>query len=163
MAFVRRTRRNSTDSDYFLTMVFSRLFGKQPSAPPPAEELEASEETEESPEADEGVGDAEAPHADDWAARARRVIPGGASTGSKRVETLYGTPDGMPTHFVRAAGCHLVTTEGATLVDCTMALGSVALGYAEPQLTRAVIEALASGSVSGLSPALEVDVAERFC
>jgi glutamate-1-semialdehyde 2,1-aminomutase len=44
-----------------------------------------------------------------------------------------------------------------------MALGSVALGYAEPQLTRAVIETLASGCVSGLSPALEVEVAERFC
>src|SRR5437867_4676883 len=44
-----------------------------------------------------------------------------------------------------------------------MALGSVALGYAEPQLTRAVIEALAHGSVSGLSPTVEVEVAEAFC
>src|SRR5207245_1754057 len=37
------------------------------------------------------------------------------------------------------------------------------LGYAEPQLTRAVIETLAHGSVAGLSPALEVEVAEHFC
>jgi glutamate-1-semialdehyde 2,1-aminomutase len=44
-----------------------------------------------------------------------------------------------------------------------MALGSVALGYGEPQLTRAVIETLASGSVAALSPAIEVEVAERFC
>ena len=64
---------------------------------------------------------------------------------------------------MKAAGCHLITAEGETLVDCTMALGSVALGYAEPRLTRAVIEATASGSVCGLSPALEVEVAERFC
>jgi glutamate-1-semialdehyde 2,1-aminomutase len=44
-----------------------------------------------------------------------------------------------------------------------MALGSVALGYAEPQLTRAVIESLANGSVCGLSPALEVEVAAALC
>jgi glutamate-1-semialdehyde 2,1-aminomutase len=69
----------------------------------------------------------------------------------------------MPTHFSRASGCRVETIDGVMLVDCTMALGSVALGYAEPQLTRAVIEALAHGSVSGLSPALEVEVAERFC
>ena len=70
---------------------------------------------------------------------------------------------GAPTHFIRASGCRVETVDGQQLVDCTMALGSVALGYAEPQLTRAVIEALAHGSVSGLSPALEVDVAAALC
>lgn len=99
----------------------------------------------------------------DWSSRARDVIPGGASTGSKRAGALYGTADGMPTHFVHAAGCHVVTADGDTLLDCTMALGSVALGYAEPQLTRAVIETLAGGAVSGLSHTLEVEVAERLC
>jgi len=99
----------------------------------------------------------------DWAARARRVIPGGASTGSKRAATMYGDPDGGPTHFIQAAGCHVVTADGESLVDTTMALGAVALGYAEPQLTRYVIETLAAGSVSGLSHTLEVEVAERFC
>lgn len=138
-------------------MVFSRLFGKQPTAPAPRDEPEAEPDA-----VDEDVDSAtEVP--EDWAARARRVIPRGASTGSKRLEALYGTADGTPTHFVKAAGCHLVTTDGDTLLDCTMALGSVALGYAEPQLTRAVIEALAHGSVAGLPPALEVEVAERFC
>lgn len=143
-------------------MVFSRIFGKKlppvdatpvldgPTLPAPDYEAVDAEEPEES-------------H-DDWATRARRVLVRGASTGSKRVDALYGTeqPD-APTHFVRASGCRIETVDGASLVDCTMALGSVALGYAEPQLTRAVIEALASGSVSGLSPALEVEVAERFC
>jgi len=143
-------------------MVFSRLFGKQP--PPNAPQSPSSSEEPQDAESNdqEAAGEIdEAPP--DWAARARRVIPGGASTGSKRVDALYGTADGAPTHYVKAAGCHLITTEGETLVDCTMALGSVALGYAEPRLTRAVIEATASGSVSGLSPALEVEVAERFC
>ena len=140
-------------------MVFSRIFGKQKNAPSAAEE---------SAPADEGGGEesdvveAEMP-SEDWHERAVRLIPGGASTGSKRVSALYGTTDGFPTHFVKAAGCHVETTEGQTLVDCTMALGSVALGYAEPRVTRAVIEAIASGSVSGLSPALEVEVADRLC
>lgn len=142
-------------------MVLSRLFGKSQQKPPeePALEEPASE-PEEAEEVSEG-GD-EAP---DYAERARRVLVGGASTGSKRVAAVYGG-DGdapVPTHYVRAAGCHVETVDGESLVDCTMALGSVALGYAEPQLTRTVIETLASGSVAGLSPALEVEVAERFC
>ena len=141
-------------------MVFSKLFGKtqrEPAVSQPADEPQAD---------DEDSSDAEIVEAPavDWATRAARVIPGGASTGSKRVATLYGAvTDDLPTHFVRAAGCHVQTIDGDMLVDCTMSLGSVALGYAEPQLTRAVIETIANGSVSGLSPALEVEVAERFC
>jgi len=145
-------------------MVFSRLFGKSqpPAAAPPEDETQDAQHAD-----DESVAETDEPR-EDWAARARGVIPSGASTGSKRVDTLYGRTDGNapatpPTHFVRAVGCHVQTTEGQMLVDCTMALGSVALGYAEPQLTRMVIEAIANGSVSGLSPALEVEVAERFC
>lgn len=142
-------------------MVFSKLFGKSQPEPP------RSEPPEEDPAEDSAdVSDAEVVDVPPelWAARARRIIPGGASTGSKRVPALYGSGgDELPTHFARAAGCHVQTVDGDMLVDCTMALGSVALGYAEPQLTRAVIEVIANGSVSGLSPALEVEVAERFC
>lgn len=142
-------------------MVFSKLFGKsQPEAPPLDPEPEEEQDDSPTPEGDPDVVE----DTIDWVGRATRLIPGGASTGSKRVATLYGAErTGLPAHFVRAAGCHVQTADGQMLVDCTMALGSVALGYAEPQLTRAVIEAIASGSVSGLSPALEVEVAERFC
>ena len=118
----------------------------------------ADDEAGEAP-ADDVVDDAP----EDLAARAARSLVGGASTGSKRIANLYGADAHGPTHFARAAGCHLVTPDGETLVDCTMALGSVALGYAEPELTRAVIETIANGTVTGLSPSLEIDVAERFC
>lgn len=101
---------------------------------------------------------------DEWAARAAELLPTGASTGSKRPEALYGTAEPAgPTHFVRAAGCHLETTDGSELVDCTMALGSVAIGYAEPKIIESVVGAIAQGAVSGLSHVLEVEVAERFC
>jgi glutamate-1-semialdehyde 2,1-aminomutase len=101
---------------------------------------------------------------DDWAARAAELLPTGASTGSKRPEALYGTTEPAgPTHFVRAAGCRIETTGGSELVDCTMALGAVAIGYGEPKITRAVLDTVAQGTVSGLSHVLEVEVAERFC
>jgi glutamate-1-semialdehyde aminotransferase len=44
-----------------------------------------------------------------------------------------------------------------------MALGAVALGYAEPRVTRAVIEAATQGQVCGLSSWREVELAERLC
>ncbi len=101
---------------------------------------------------------------DEWAARAAELLPTGASTGSKRAEALYGTTDPAgPTHFVRAAGCRLETSDGAELIDCTMALGSVAIGYAEPRITEAAVQAIAQGAVSGLSHVHEVELAERFC
>ena len=53
--------------------------------------------------------------------------------------------------------------DGNEYLDCTMALGSVALGYAETNVTRSVVEAIARGNVSGLSSAREVEVAERLC
>jgi glutamate-1-semialdehyde 2,1-aminomutase len=57
----------------------------------------------------------------------------------------------------------VVTADGRELVDCTMALGAVAIGYADEYVTDAVVEAASRGSVSGLSHVLEVQVAERLC
>ena len=99
-----------------------------------------------------------------WIARAAAVIPGAASTGSKRPAVLYGTDEPAgPTHFVRASGCRVVTAGGRALVDFTMALGSVALGYADPEVVRAATRALADGNVAGLSHVREVELAERLC
>jgi glutamate-1-semialdehyde 2,1-aminomutase len=116
--------------------------------------------------ADHTSGAAGAPPGEErsWAARAARVIPGGASTGSKRPAALYGREDGAtPTHFVGAYGCRVVTAGGRELTDFTMALGAVALGYADPALTHAVREAVSAGTVSGLASVREVEVAERLC
>lgn len=101
----------------------------------------------------------------EWRIRAEDAIPGGSSTGSKRAAALYGSESHdsrLPTHYERANGCALFTTEGARLIDCSMALGAVAIGYADPSVTRAVQAAAASGNVSGLPHHLEVDVAERL-
>ena len=120
-------------------------------------ELPADEAAE--PEEFDGVDDAEA----EWTRRALAVIPGGASTGSKRREALHGDDaEGAPTHFVRASGCTVTTAGGTELIDCTMALGAVALGYAEGSVAHAVAEAAAAGHVAGLSDVREVELAERL-
>ncbi len=96
--------------------------------------------------------------------RAAASIVGGASTGSKRPEVLYGTsiPAG-PTHYREARGCTVVGADGVAYTDCTMALGAVAFGYADAGVTARVLEAVKAGNVAAWSPLLEVEIAERLC
>lgn len=102
---------------------------------------------------------------DDWRSRAADVIPGGSSTGSRRPDVLYGSrafDAAVPTHYERANGCYLWSPDGRRFIDCGMALGAVGIGYADPSITRAVIEAASSGNISALPHRLEVEVAERL-
>ncbi len=100
-----------------------------------------------------------------WRDRAERAVAAAASTGSKRPRALYGpgAPASAPLHFVAARGCRLTTPSGRTLVDCTMALGAVALGYADAGVTAAVQAAAAAGPVAGLTHVSEPALAERLC
>jgi glutamate-1-semialdehyde 2,1-aminomutase len=103
--------------------------------------------------------------ADDWRSRASAIIPGGSSTGSKRPDALYGSranDASVPSHYERAFGCRVWSTDGREFVDCGMALGAVGIGYADPAVTKAVQDAAASGSVSSLPHRLEVEVAEQL-
>ncbi|MEP7345436.1 MAG: aminotransferase class III-fold pyridoxal phosphate-dependent enzyme [Gemmatimonadaceae bacterium] len=161
-------------------MPFRRFFSRNPPPEPPAgsktplsqddepeEPAVEPEETEEAGWSDEGAPESAASGVElelDWRTRAAALIPGGTSTGSKRPMSLYGDAEAEgPGHYLRASGCHLVTVTEETLIDCTMALGAVSLGYADEGVTRAIISAAASGHVAGLAHHLEVDVAERLC
>jgi len=150
-------------------MPFRRFFDRGGSKPaevpqPPEQQLEDEPEIASADDEEEGP-EIVTEHDDvDWRTRALGVLPTGVSTGSKRPEALYGSPDADgPTHFYQAIGCTVTDMNGVEYIDCTMALGSVALGYAEPNVTRAVVEAIAAGNVSALSNFREVDVAERLC
>lgn len=140
-------------------MALSRFFGRgrddtSASAPPADVEPEQSDEQFEPEVAEERS----------WRERAEAVLPTGASTGSKRAIALYGDDAvDLPTHFVSARGAIVTDVRGALFVDCTMALGAVALGYAEPRVTEAVIQAASQGNVSALSSWREVELAERLC
>lgn len=99
----------------------------------------------------------------EWIGRAAAAIPGGSSTGSKRPEALYGSvAPRAPTHFRSAHGCRIVTADGRELVDLTMSLGAVALGYADAAVSAAVASAAAQGNVAGLPHVREVELAERL-
>src|SRR5579884_977003 len=114
-------------------MPFGRFFdrGSKPEPEPPEDDTPDA-----APEAEEESAPEEIPAEHDpadWTTRARAVLPTGASTGSKRLEALYGSADAVgPTHFAQAVGCRVTDVEGNEYIDCTMALGAVALGYAEP-------------------------------
>ena len=143
-------------------MPFKRLFGRgsDDTPPPPPAEPEGDDEEVVEPE---GALDADGIDLD-WRERAAIVIPGGTSTGSKRPAALYGPGSTLgPAHFASAQGCRVVTPSGRALVDCTMALGSVAIGYADDAVSRAVLTAVASGHVCGLASTAEVEIAERLC
>ena len=146
-------------------MPLKRFFGRGrndtppdvPDVPPEAEDAE-----------DEQDQDAEALPEEaavrSWLDRAESVLPTGASTGSKRVDVLYGAAgDDLPSHYASASGALITDVNGYQYLDCTMALGAVALGYAEPRVTRAVIDAVSQGNVSALSDHREVELAERLC
>lgn len=146
-------------------MAFKRFFGRgRDIAPAPVVDQAAPDDTSDELAGDDTDDTPEAAPARSWRERANAVLPTGASTGSKRAEALYGADDADgPTHFVDARGCHVTSVTGDRYLDCTMALGAVALGYTEPRVTRAVIDAASQGSVSGLSSWREVELAERLC
>jgi glutamate-1-semialdehyde aminotransferase len=150
-------------------MAFSKFFGRgrtpDASSVPPTESEEVSPDAlATDDEVDAGDVVPESATARSWRERAEAVLPTGASTGSKRSAALWGddAPDDLPTHFATARGCHLIDVEGNEYVDCTMGLGAVALGYAEPRVARAVAAAAMEGNVSALSSWREVDLAERL-
>ena len=148
-------------------MPLRRFFGRgeKPAAeeaPNAAEEVEATEQEQ---DVDEENVDYDAPVVDtSWRERAELVIPGGTSTGSKRAEALWGEGAAdLATHYVSARGCRIVTADDQTLIDCTMGLGSVALGYADEQVLQIALNAAALGNVAGLAHITEVELAERLC
>lgn len=148
-------------------MALNRFFGRRkdraadPTAAPDVETT-AEESDDDSAYAEEGAPEDVTQRR--WRDRAAAVLPMGASTGSKRPLALYGADDAdAPTHFVSASGCRFTDVDGNRYLDCTMALGSVALGYSEPSVVQAVTAAAAEGNVSAMSSWREVEVAERLC
>src|SRR5690242_9568164 len=144
-------------------MVFSKFFKKDN---PPANAEDVTEQEEEAPTDEEAdSSNPEEWEEPTWVERAAKIMPSGTSTGSKRAATLYGDaviddePVG-PTHFARAHGCVVETLDGESFIDCTMALGSVAIGYGDERIARAAHQYVGEGNIAGLAPVIEVEVAE---
>lgn len=104
-----------------------------------------------------------APESEDWAARAAAAVAGLTSTRSKTPEAMFGGPGaGGATHCLRASGATVTTADERSLLDWTMALGAVSLGYGHEAVAEAVARAARDGGVGPLPPVAEVRVAERL-
>ncbi len=90
---------------------------------------------------------------------AKTVIPGGTQLLSKRPE-MY-APDCWPGYFSEARGCEVVDLDGRRFCDMTTSgIGSCLLGYADPDVTSAVLRRVQLGSMCTLNPVEEKELAE---
>jgi glutamate-1-semialdehyde 2,1-aminomutase len=92
-------------------------------------------------------------------ARARRLIPGGTQLLSKRPEMFL--PEQWPAYYAKASGDEIWDLDGKRYVDMSYSgIGACVLGYADPDVDRAVLSAVAAGTMSTLNCPEEVELAE---
>ena len=94
--------------------------------------------------------------------RAKKIIPGGNQLLSKRSEMFL--PNHWPSYYKKARGIEVWDLDGKKYLDFSiMGVGSCTLGYADPDVNRAVKQAVDSGSLSTLNAPEEVELAELLC
>jgi glutamate-1-semialdehyde 2,1-aminomutase len=90
--------------------------------------------------------------------RAKQLIPGGTQLLSKRPEMF--APNQWPAYYRSASGCEIVDLDGNTFLDMsTNGIGSCLLGYADPDVTAAVVKRVERGPMCSLNPPEEVELA----
>ena len=93
--------------------------------------------------------------------KAKAIIPGGNQLLSKRAEQFL--PDYWPAYYQKASGCKIQDLDGNWLRDFSiMGIGTCSLGYANPEINEAVIQAISDGSMSSLNCYEEVELAEKL-
>ena len=91
--------------------------------------------------------------------RAKKLIPGGTQLLSKRSEMFL--PDGWPSYYAKAKGVNVWDLDGNRYIDMSlMGVGSCILGYADPDVNRAVKRAIDAGSMNTLNSPEEVELAD---
>lgn len=93
---------------------------------------------------------------------AKQRIPGGVQLLSKSPEQF--APGQWPAYASRAKGCEVWDLDGNHYYDMTSnGIGACLLGYADPDVSDAVIKAVQNGSMSTLNPPQEVALADKLC
>lgn len=91
--------------------------------------------------------------------RANQIIPGGNHLFSKT--PLRYCPGKWPPYYLTAKGINVEATDGKTYKDFSvMGAGNSVLGYGDPDVERAVGQAIVDGNVSTLNCIEEVELAE---
>jgi glutamate-1-semialdehyde 2,1-aminomutase len=99
------------------------------------------------------------PRSKELFAAAQQVIPGGVNSPVRAFASVGGDPP-----FIRkATGCHVVTEDGAALIDYVGSWGPALLGHAHPEVVEAVIKATRDGLSFGAATAAEVEFAQLIC
>ncbi|HQM48739.1 MAG TPA: aminotransferase class III-fold pyridoxal phosphate-dependent enzyme [Candidatus Hydrogenedentes bacterium] len=92
---------------------------------------------------------------------AKKHIPGGTQLLSKRPEML--APNQWPAYYREARGCEIWDLDGRRYYDMSIhGIGACLLGYADPDVSRAVRRRVTLGSWSTLNPPEEVALADRL-
>ena len=95
-------------------------------------------------------------------AHAKERIPGGVQLLSKRPEQF--APNQWPNYAVKAKGCEVWDLDGNHYYDMTTnGIGACLLGYADPDVSAAVIRRVENGSMSTLNAPEEVALADKLC
>lgn len=93
---------------------------------------------------------------------AKQRIPGGVQLLSKSPEQF--APGQWPAYAAKAKGCEVWDLDGNHYYDMTSnGIGACLLGYADPDVSEAVIQAVRNGSMSTLNPPQEVALADKLC
>ena len=94
--------------------------------------------------------------------KARKLIPGLSQLLSKRPDQF--APGVWPGYFSRAKGVEVWDLDGNRYIDMSIGgIGANVLGYADPDVDAAVIQAIAGGSSSSLNCPEDVQLAELLC
>ena len=93
---------------------------------------------------------------------AKQRIPGGVQLLSKSPEQF--APNQWPAYAAKAKGCEVWDLDGNHYYDMTSnGIGACLLGYNDPDVTKAVVEAINNGSMTTLNPWQEVKLADKLC
>lgn len=91
--------------------------------------------------------------------RACAHIPGGVNSPVRAFSSVGGQPP-----FIRkASGCHVISEDGAALVDYVGSWGPALIGHAHPEVVDAVVKAARDGLSFGAATAQEIDFADLMC
>lgn len=94
--------------------------------------------------------------------RARRRIPGGTQLLSKRPEMFL--PEQWPAYYSAARGAEVTDLDGRRYIDMSYSgIGACVLGYADPDVSAAVHDAVDRGSMCTLNSPDEVELADLLC
>lgn len=93
--------------------------------------------------------------------RAKEIIPGGSQLLSKRSEMFL--PEQWPSYFRKAKGVEIWDLDGNKYLDVNASIGACILGYADPEVNKAVKKAIDNGSNSTLNSPEEIELAELLC